>query len=157
MTHHALEITLTRAPTEAERHQATCTMPLAANHDATRLMALVQAKTPHRALHRLRRQLDPLLPIDVISTHYPDAENHILLNVAFEPASHDIVRRAARAQGQSPPAFVEQTLHHALARRARNEADYLDLTLHALLARTSTPQLLAALGRALTPPGAPPC
>lgn len=43
-----------------------------------------------------------------------------------------------------------------MTRQAGQEADYLDLALHALLARTSTPQLLAALGRALTT-GAQPC
>ncbi|MGW0902886.1 hypothetical protein [Streptomyces sp. NPDC002853] len=156
MTHHALEITLTRVLTEAELHQAARTMPLATNHDATRLMALVHAKTPQRALHRLRSRLDSLLPVDVISTHYPDAQNHTLLNIVFPPAVHDSIRRAARAHGQAPHTFVEQTLGQATARQARQEADYLDLTLHALLARTSTPQLLAALGRALTT-GAPPC
>ncbi|WP_308457387.1 hypothetical protein [Streptomyces sp. SM10] len=136
--------------TEAELHRAARTVPLAASHDATRLMAVVRAKTPHRALHRLRRRLDPLLPIDVISTHYPDPQNHTLLNIAFPPAVHDSIRRAATARGQAPHTFVEQTLSQAVARQTRNEADYLDLTLHALLTRTSTAQLLAALGRALT-------
>lgn len=150
MTHHALEITLTQALTEAELHHTARTVPLATNHDATRLMALVHAKTPHRALNRLRRQLDPLLPIDVISTHYPDTQNHTLLNIAFPPAVHDTIRRAAKAHAQAPHTFVEQTLRQAMTRQARQEADYLDLALHALLARTSTPQLLAALGRALT-------
>lgn len=102
MTHHALEITLTRVLTEAELHQAARTMPLATNHDATRLIILVHAKTPHRALRRLRRRLDPLLPIDVISTHYPDTQNHTLLNIAFPPAVHDSVRRAARAHAAKP-------------------------------------------------------
>ncbi|MFE6162124.1 hypothetical protein ACFQ7F_24795 [Streptomyces sp. NPDC056486] len=156
MTHHALEITLTRALTSAEFHQAARTVPLAANPDATRLMALVRAKTPHLALHRLHRQLDTVLPIDVITTHYPAPQNHTLLNIAFTPAAHEAVRRAARTHGQSPHTYVEQTLTQALARQSRHEADYLDLALHALLARTSTPQLLTALGRALTT-GAPPC
>ncbi|MFG2651209.1 hypothetical protein [Streptomyces sp. NPDC048436] len=155
--HHALEITLTRPLTPAEHHQAARTTPLAANHDATHLMTLVPAKSPHRALRRLRRRLDPLLPIDVISTHYPDAENHILLNITLPPAALDTIRRAATAHGQSPPVFVEQTLSQAMARQTRHEADYLDLALHALLARTSAPQLLAALGRALTTAGGPSC
>ncbi|WP_308313521.1 hypothetical protein [Streptomyces sp. G1] len=64
-------------------------LPLAANHDATRLMTLVESKTPHQAARRLRHRVGALLPIDVITTHYPDADHTVLLNVAFSPAAHD--------------------------------------------------------------------
>ncbi|MFJ8158740.1 hypothetical protein [Streptomyces sp. NPDC094468] len=43
-------------------------------------MTLEPAKTPHRAARRLRHRLQHLLPIDVTTTHYPDARNQVLLN-----------------------------------------------------------------------------
>lgn len=46
MPHHALEIVLTRPLCPAALLRAARVLPLAANHDATRLMALVSAKTP---------------------------------------------------------------------------------------------------------------
>lgn len=46
MPHHALEITLTSPLSPAALHRAARVLPLAANHDSTRLMALVSAKPP---------------------------------------------------------------------------------------------------------------
>ncbi|KAB1987456.1 hypothetical protein [Streptomyces triticiradicis] len=155
MPHHALDITLTRALTPAEFHRAARTMPLAANHDTTRLLALVHAKTPNKALNRLRRQMGGRLPIDVITTHYPDPYGQILLNVTFSPAALE----AAAEQARRPPhLFVQEAVHQALTRHAVEEADRLDRALQHLLAGTTPSQLLAALGRALThPTGAASC
>ncbi|MGJ3558094.1 hypothetical protein ACR6C2_00695 [Streptomyces sp. INA 01156] len=47
MPHHALEITLTRPPNPAELDAACRRMPLAANCDTTRLMALVPPRPPN--------------------------------------------------------------------------------------------------------------
>ena len=69
--HHAVEITLTRPAAPGELRHARCGMPLAANADRTRLMAVHGARSPGGALHALRRRLDALLPIDVLSTYYP--------------------------------------------------------------------------------------
>lgn len=49
-------------------------------------MTLLNAPTPDRAACRLRHRLADPLPVDVITTHYPDADHKILLNVAFPPA-----------------------------------------------------------------------
>ncbi|MFI0091837.1 hypothetical protein [Streptomyces bobili] len=158
MPHHALDITLTRPLTPAELRQATRTMPLAANHDATHLLALVPAKTPGKALTRLRRQTGGLLPIDVITTHYPDADGKILLNVAFPPATHADLQAAADGAGQPLRLFLQLALQHALARNVGEEAERLDRAVQNLLAHTTAPHLLAAVGRALTrTPGAAPC
>ncbi|MET7737689.1 hypothetical protein ABZT02_41245 [Streptomyces sp. NPDC005402] len=46
MPHHALEIMLTRPLSPTALLRAARVLPLAANHDATRLMALVPAKAP---------------------------------------------------------------------------------------------------------------
>ncbi|MGW2259096.1 hypothetical protein ACWCXE_14895 [Streptomyces sp. NPDC001780] len=46
MPHHALEITLTRPLTPTALQRAARLLPLAANHEATRLIALMPAKPP---------------------------------------------------------------------------------------------------------------
>lgn len=156
MPHHALEITLTRPLTPAELHTAARTLPLAANHDATRLMTLVRARTPGRAARRLRHRLSARLPVDVITTHYPDTDGHILLNVAFPPAVQAAIRHSAAQAGQSPGRFLKLALDRALARHASDEADRLDRAVGELLAHTTSAHLLTALGRALSRhPGAP--
>ncbi|MFM9458143.1 hypothetical protein [Streptomyces europaeiscabiei] len=158
MPHHALDITLTRPLTPAELHQATRTMPLAANHDTTHLLALVPAKTPGKALNRLRHQTGKLLPIDVITTHYPNAHGKILLNLAYPPATHADLQAAADSAGQPLRLFLQLALGRALARHASEEADRLDRAVQHLLAGTTAPHLLAAVGRTLTrTPGATPC
>ncbi|MFE6156194.1 hypothetical protein [Streptomyces sp. NPDC057889] len=156
--HHAVEITLTRPATHAELVHAARILPLAANHDATRLMAVVRAKTPGRALHRLRRRIREALPVDVITTHYPDSSGHVLLNITLPPAAETAIRRAAARAGQKPRLFVRLALHRTLAQHVEEEADLLDRAVQRLLATTTASQLLTAVGRALTPtPGAPSC
>jgi hypothetical protein len=150
MPHHALDITLTRPLTPAELQQAARTMPLAANHDATHLMAVLPAKTSGKALNRLRHRMGGRLPIDVITTHYPDSSGQILLNVAFPPAAHTALRAAAGRMGQPPRCFMQLALHRALARHATDEADRLDQAVQHLLADTTASHLLAAIGRVLT-------
>ncbi|MFE9059886.1 hypothetical protein [Streptomyces mutabilis] len=158
MPYHALEIILARPATPAELHQAAHTLPLAANRDATRVLALVRAKAPGRAAHRLRRRLGAQLPIDVITTHYPDVGGQILLNVAFPPDVHATLRRTADQAGQPPEHFVALALHRALAQHADEETDRLDRAVHGLLAGTTAAHLLAAVGRAMTHPiGDPSC
>lgn len=156
MPHHALEITLTRPLSPAELHTAARVLPLAANNDATRLMALVRARTPGRAAHHLRHRLGPRLPVDVITTHYPDTVGQILLNVAFPPDVHAAIRHSAGQTGQSPGLFLKLALDRALARHASEEADRLDRAVGELLAHTTSAHLLTALGRALSRhPGVP--
>ncbi|MFJ4691737.1 hypothetical protein [Streptomyces sp. NPDC088766] len=150
MPHHALEILLTRPLTQAELHHAARTVPLAANHDATRLMALWPAKTPHRAAHRLRRRLNGRLPIDVITTHYADPDGNILINIAFPPATHTLIQQAAQHAGHSPERFLTQSVHHALARHATDESARLNRAVQELLTSTTLAHLLAAVGHALT-------
>ncbi|MFJ8086296.1 hypothetical protein ACIQ6Y_37765 [Streptomyces sp. NPDC096205] len=157
MPHHALEVVLTRPLSSAELREAVRVLPLATNHDTTRLMTLVRAKTPHRAAHRLRQRLAPRLPVDVITTHYPDAAGQVLLNLAFPPAVHATIRQAAHEAGQSPELFVKLALHRALAQHASDEADRLDRAVQQLLAGTTAAHLLAAVGHVLTrTPGAAP-
>ncbi|MCX5063848.1 MULTISPECIES: hypothetical protein [unclassified Streptomyces] len=150
MPHHALEIVLTRPLPPAALHRAARVLPLAANHDATRLMALIPAKTPHRAARRLRHRLGERLPIDVITTHYPDTEHKVLLNVAFPPAAHAALTAAARRAQQTPEHFLELALRRALAQHADQEMDRLDRAVGQLLAHTTPAYLISAVGHALT-------
>ncbi|MFI8094028.1 hypothetical protein ACIF9R_37990 [Streptomyces sp. NPDC086080] len=150
MPHHALEITLTRPLPSAALHRAAGLLPLAANHDATRLMALVVAKTPQRAARRLRHRLGTHLPIDVITTHYPDADHSVLLNAAFPPAVHAALTTNARGAQQSTERFLELAVRRSLAEHADREADRLDRAVRHLLAHTTPAYLLAAVGHALT-------
>ena len=150
MPHHALEILLTRPLGPAELRDAACVLPLAANHDATRLMALVHAKTPHQAARRLCHRLGARLPIDVITTHYPDADHKVLLNAAFPTATHAALTAEARRTHQSSERFVELALHRALALHADQETDRLDRVVRELLDHATPAHLLAAVGHALT-------
>ena len=113
-------------------------------------MALMGAKTPRRAAHRLRRRLQAApLPVDVITTHYPDADGQILLNVAFPPAARAALKSAARRAGQTPERFTEMAIHRALAEHADREADRLDRAVRQLLAPTTPSHLLSTVGPAL--------
>ncbi|MEU6182937.1 MULTISPECIES: hypothetical protein [Streptomyces] len=152
MPHHALEITLTRPLTAAELRRAAQAWPLAANYDATHLMALAGGKNPERAAHRLRRRLTNRLPIDVITTHYPDADGHVLLNIAFPPATYTALKRDARRAGVIPQRFLHEALHRALAEHADRETDRLDRAVRQLLTGTTPAHLLSAVGHALTRP-----
>ncbi|WP_351237434.1 hypothetical protein [Streptomyces sp. NPDC002133] len=150
MPHHALEITLTRPATPGELERANRLMPLGANHDHTRLTALPQAKTPRRALTRLRHAFDDVLPVDIITTHYPDVHGKITLNVAFTPAANAAVHRAAAAYSQDIEEFVEQAVTDALARTDRQQTERLNQAVQALLAATTRERLLTAVAHALT-------
>ncbi len=154
MPHHALEVTLTRSLNAAELRHAAQAWPLAANHNATRLMALVGGKTPERAAHRLRRRLTARLPIaiDVITTHYPDAHGQVLLNLAFPPAVHTALARDARHAGLTPERYVREALQRALTAHADQETERLDHAVRHLLAHTTPAHLLSAVGHALTRP-----
>ncbi|MFK0288030.1 hypothetical protein ACIQVL_47250 [Streptomyces sp. NPDC090499] len=152
MIHHALEIVLTRPLTAAELRRAAHNWPLAANHDTRRLMAVAGGKTPERAAHRLRQRLTGRLPIDVITSHYPDAHGRVLLNVDFPPDAHTTLQQTARHAGLTPERFVREALHRALAEHADREADRLDHAVRQLLANTTPAHLLSAVGHALTRP-----
>ncbi|MEV0239955.1 hypothetical protein AB0I06_08515 [Streptomyces sp. NPDC050674] len=89
------------------------------------LMALVGAK-PERAAHCLRRRLTVRLPIDVITTHCPDAHGQVLLNLAFPPAVHTALAREARHAGLTPDRYIREALQRALAAHADRETERLD-------------------------------
>ncbi|WP_405842588.1 hypothetical protein [Streptomyces sp. NBC_01518] len=147
--HHAVEVTLTRPATAAELHRARRAVPLAANAERTRLMAVQQARSPGRALHRLRRRLNALLPIDVLTTHYPDHRGQVRLNVALSRTTLTAVHRAADAEGQRPQDFLSRSVTAAVARHEGERAQRLMAQLERLMAHHTAEELLVCAASTL--------
>lgn len=163
MPFHAIDVALTRPCTRAELDRAAkaSSLPLAADADSRHLMAVVRAKTPAKALRHTRRLLGPQLPIDVITSHYPDASGHVLLNVDIPDDTYRHLQRTARHHHRSPAAQLRDAVLQELAHAERDQARMLDAALGNLLARSTPHQLLAATARTLdrtaTTHGAAPC
>lgn len=143
---HAVEIILTRPATRSELQRACRAVPLAANADRTRLMTLRRAKTSGRALRSLRRELDPLLPIDVLTTHYADASGQVMLNVDLPRDLHSAISQAAAACGQKPADFLGRTVTAALERDERDRTRQLAGQLRGLLVHHAPEDVLACAG-----------
>ncbi|MER7408359.1 hypothetical protein ABT373_39385 [Streptomyces sp. NPDC000070] len=141
--HHAVEITLTRPATHGELREACGGVPLAANADRTRLMALHSARHPGGALHALRRRLGMRLPIDVLTTHYPDRHGQVVLNIALSHAADQALRQDAAAMGQRPQEVLRQRVSACVARDQQERARRLEERLESLLARHTPEEVLA--------------
>jgi hypothetical protein len=146
---HAVEIILTRPATSGELRHARCSVPVAANADRTRLMAVHSARSPGGALHTLRRRLDALLPIDVLTTHYPDRHGRVLLNVALPHTADQALRRAAAATGQRPQDVLRRRVSEALARDEQDRAQRLATRLEGLLAHHTPEEVLTSVASLL--------
>ncbi|WP_341845824.1 hypothetical protein [Streptomyces atriruber] len=118
-------------------------------------MALCRANSPDRAARRLRQGLDAHLPIDVITTHYPDVHGQLLLNVRLPPSVHATLCADARRAGHAPGRHLQLALHRALADHARQEDRRIDEAVRHLLGGTTPARLLAAVAHALTSPQGP--
>ncbi|MEH0553070.1 hypothetical protein [Streptomyces sp. B21-101] len=149
MTHqYAVEIVLTRPATVRELHQARHRVTFAANADRTRLMTVQRGKSPGRALHRLRRRLDTVLPIDVLTTHYPDRQGHVLLNVAFSRRADAQIREEAAALGQRAGDVLAERITAYLAHEQRQRRHRLESQIQRLLTHHTPEEVLAcAAGR----------
>ncbi|MER6248894.1 hypothetical protein [Streptomyces griseorubiginosus] len=116
---------------------------MAANADRTRLMTVHAGRSPRRALHTLRCQLDTRLPIDVLSTHYPDRHGQVLLNVALGHRTSQLLRQAAVATGQRPRDVLRERVTEAVARDEQRRAQLLTARLEDLLAQHTPEEVLA--------------
>ena len=143
--HHAVEITLTRPATSDELRHARRGVPLAANAARTRLMAVHGARSPGGALQALRRRLDAWLPIDVLSTHYPDRHGQILLNVALGHTADRALRRDAAVVGQRPQDLLRRRVTAALTRAEQERARRLEDRIESLLAHHTPDEVLACV------------
>ncbi|MGW0703757.1 hypothetical protein ACWD0A_31515 [Streptomyces sp. NPDC002867] len=149
---HAVEITLTRPATPGELRRAAQAMALAADADRTRLMTVARGKTARKALQRTRARLEHLLPIDILTTHYPDTTGSILVNVALPERVHARLADAARREGRSTEAHLTAAVHRALTRAEHDRARQLDAALDELLTWSTPHQLLAAAARTINQP-----
>ncbi|MER5662176.1 hypothetical protein [Streptomyces mirabilis] len=147
--HHAIEITLTRPATGCELLRARRVVALSSNTDHTRLLALQRAKTPGRALRVLRQRLDAVLPIDVLTTHYPDWQGYVLLNCALSHTARTAIRQTAAACGQRPRDFLSQAMADAAARHKEERARHLTTQLKGRLAQHTPEELLLCTASAL--------
>ncbi|MGW0294393.1 hypothetical protein [Streptomyces tuirus] len=149
MTHHVVEILLTRPVTHHELRRACRTLPLGANKDRTRLMAVHPAKTPGRALKSVRRRLQHVLPLDALTTHYPSPTGQVVLNVEFGPATRALIGQAAAATGQRPAEYLSHSVTKALRRREEDRLRALAAQLEDLLAHHRPEEVLACTARIL--------
>lgn len=147
--HHAVEVALTRPATSSELRAARRHVPLAVNADRTRLMVVHSARSPGRALHMVRRRLGTRLPIDVLTTHYPDRRGQVLLNVDLESATHEALSREAVALGQRPQDVLGRRVRAAVARDTRERARGLEDQLKGMLAHYSAEEVLTSVARCL--------
>jgi hypothetical protein len=153
---HAVEIILTRPATSAELHRACRRVPLATNTDRTRLMTVHGAKSPGRALRSLRHELDRLLPIDVLTTHYPGTAGQVLLNVAFTRAMHSVISQAATARGQEPADFLARAVVEVVQRDEQARTRHLTAQLQDLLVHHTPEAVLVCTARVLLDHQRPP-
>ncbi|MGW5768672.1 hypothetical protein ACWEVY_05940 [Streptomyces longwoodensis] len=140
--HHAVEITLTRPATRGELRDARRGLLLAANADRTRLLTVHSARCPGGALHTLRRRLGARLPVDVLTTHYPDRHGRILLNVTLPQAATTALHQAAAALGRRPQDVLGQRVTDALAQDSQRRAWQLKAQLESALADYTPDEVL---------------
>ncbi|WP_094214957.1 hypothetical protein [Streptomyces diastatochromogenes] len=148
--HHAVEIILTRPATHGELRRAGRVLPLASNVDQTRLLTLQRAKSPGRALRVLRHRLDEVLPIDVLTSHYPDQQGCVLLNFALGQTARTAIRQAAAVRGQRPRDFVRHTVTAAVTQHQQEQAHHLTTRLEELLMQHTPEELLLCAASAIS-------
>ncbi|MFC9629047.1 hypothetical protein ACFTY8_07085 [Streptomyces mirabilis] len=154
--HYAVEISLPRPASALELHWARHGVTFAANADRTRLMTVQRGNSPGHALHRLRRQLDTVLPIDVLTTHYPDRQGRVLLNVVLSRRADAQFRRAAAASGQRPRDILGERITASLTREQHQRRHRLEAQLQRLLTHNTPEEVLACAADRLLqacPPG----
>ncbi|NWF31305.1 hypothetical protein HW130_34685 [Streptomyces sp. PKU-EA00015] len=149
---HAVEITPTRPATPGELRRAAQAMALAPDADRTRLMPVARGRTARKALRGTRARLEHLLPIDILTTHYPDSTGGVLVNVALPERVHAYLEDTARREGCSTEAQLTAAVHRALAHAERDKARRLDAALDELLTWSTPHQLLAAAARTVNQP-----
>jgi hypothetical protein len=142
---YAVEISLTRPAYAWELDRARRRVRFAASADRTRLMTVQSDTSPGRALHRLRRQLDSVVPIDVLSTHYPDRHGRVLLNVELGRHADAAIRREAAASGRRPRDVLGARITTALARERREQCHRLEAQLSGLLVEHTPEDVLACV------------
>ncbi|WP_405881032.1 hypothetical protein OG762_22025 [Streptomyces sp. NBC_01136] len=141
MTVHAIEITLTRTIEAAELKaaQQESALLMAAAGDRKRLVVLVTAKNERRAVRKIWRRLEDVLPIDVLCTLFPGPDGKYLMSIPMSEEVQERVQSLAAAEQQTPEEYLEQAIAQALARDRSTRRAQLDCSLNELL-RTYSPE-----------------
>ncbi|MFF3459517.1 hypothetical protein ACFYXH_35450 [Streptomyces sp. NPDC002730] len=82
------------------------------------------------------------MPIDVLTTHYPDRQGCVLLNFALSHTARTAIRHAAAARSQRPQDFLSQTVTDAVALHKEERARRLMTQMEGLLAQHTPEELL---------------
>lgn len=141
--HYAVEISLTRPATARELDRARRRMRFASNADRTWLMTVQSGTSPGQALHQLQRRLDMVVPIDVLSTHYPDRHGRVLLSVELGQDADASIRSEAAARGRRPQEVLDERITTALTREQSERRRRLESQLSGLLAERTPEDVLA--------------
>ncbi|MFF9127963.1 hypothetical protein ACF09J_32705 [Streptomyces sp. NPDC014889] len=112
-------------------------------------MAVQNARSPDGALHVLGHQLGSRLPIDILTTHYPDRHGQVLLNIALSRSVDTALRRRAAVLAQRPQDVLSQCVTADLARREQERTRRLEDRLESLLAHHTLEEVLVCAARAL--------
>lgn len=135
MTVYAVEITLTRAvgAVELRAAQQEGRLPLAASGDRTRLAVLVTAKDERRAMKKIWRRLQNILPIDVLCSVFPGPDGKYLMSIPMADEVWERLSGQAAAAGKSPEDLLSEAVAQAFARHRSDRRARLDRSLDALL------------------------
>ncbi|MGW6890329.1 hypothetical protein [Streptomyces chartreusis] len=112
-------------------------------------MAVYGGHGPSRTLHALRRRLGTRLPIDYLTTHYPDRYQQVLLNIDLDATVHEALCREAAALGLRPQELLGRRLRAAVARDSRERARRLEEQLGSVLAHYTPEEVLSGVARRL--------
>ncbi|MEU9149098.1 hypothetical protein AB0D59_00745 [Streptomyces sp. NPDC048417] len=150
MTVHAIEITLTRSidAVELRAAQEGSALLMAAADDRKRLVVLVSAKNEGRAIRKIWKRLEDVLPIDVLCSLLPGPDGKYLMSIPMSEEVHERIRSCAAAERKTPEEYLQEAIAQALARDRSTRRAQLECTLNELL-RTYSPEEItgAAAGR----------
>ncbi|MFE1289565.1 hypothetical protein [Streptomyces sp. NPDC058751] len=152
MTLHAIENALTRSveAVELRAAQQESALPLAAVGDGKRLVVLVPAKNERRAMRKIWKRLEDVLPIDVLCTLFPGPDGKYLMSIPMSEEIHDRIRSHAAAEQKTPEEYLQQAIAQALARDRSTRQAQLECRLNELLNTYSAEEVAGAAARQIT-------
>lgn len=149
MTLHAIEITLTRSveAVELKAAQQESALPMAAADDRKRLVVLVSAKNEGRAMRKIWKRLEEVLPIDVLCSLFPGPDGKYLMSIPMSEEIQARIRRRAAAEQKTPEEYLQQAIAQALARDRSTRRAQLECSLNELLRTYSPEEVTGAAAR----------
>ncbi|MEV7345094.1 hypothetical protein [Streptomyces sp. NPDC093544] len=146
---HAIEITLTRSIEAVELAAARqeSVLPMAAADDRRRLVVLVTAKNERRAIRRIWKRLEDVLPIDVLCSVFPGPDGKYLMSIPMSDEVQERIRGCAAAERKTPEQYLQQAIAQALARDRSTRREQLECSLNELLRTYSPEEISGAAAR----------